>query len=121
MIRTNCRRSSTVSRRILSRRPGGASPASAGHAQPPAAAVQVLNGANAGRELLLTKTLTTLGKPHVQVAVIARRPHGYFITHVEGAEFPVINGKAIDAQAHPLSDHDIIEIAGAKMEFFLKA
>ena len=34
---------------------------------------------------------------------------------------PVINGKAIDAQAHPLSDHDIIEIAGAKMEFFLKA
>jgi pSer/pThr/pTyr-binding forkhead associated (FHA) protein len=92
-------------------------------AAPPAGtgAIQILNGANAGRELVLTKTLTTLGKPHVQVAVIARRPHGYFITHVEGAQFPVINGKAIDAQAHPLSDHDIIEIAGAKMEFFLKA
>ena len=88
---------------------------------PGTGAIQILNGANAGRELLLTKTLTTLGKPHVQVAVIARRPHGYFITHVEGAQFPVINGKAIDAQAHPLSDHDIIEIAGAKMEFFFKA
>jgi pSer/pThr/pTyr-binding forkhead associated (FHA) protein len=84
-------------------------------------AIQILNGANAGRELVLTKTLTTLGKPHVQVAVIARRPHGYFITHVEGAQYPTINGKAIDAQAHQLSDHDIIEIAGAKMEFFLKA
>jgi hypothetical protein len=48
----------------------------------------------------LTKTLTTLGKPGVQVAVIARRPHGYFITHVEGASFPVVNGKALDAQAH---------------------
>lgn len=32
----------------------------------------------------------------------------------------LINGKAIDAQAHQLNDHDVIEIAGAKMEFFLK-
>ena len=56
----------------------------------------------------------------VQVAVIARRPHGYFITHVEGAQYPVINGRAIDAQAHPLKDHDVIELAGIKMEFFLK-
>ena len=91
---------------------------------PPAAAriaaIQILNGANAGRELELTKTLTTLGKPGVQVAVIARRPHGYFITHVEGAQFPVINGQAIDAQAHQLADHDVVEIAGTKMEFFLK-
>lgn len=99
-----------------------AASASAAAAPPPGTgAIQILNGSNAGRELVLTKTLTTLGKPHVQVAVIARRPHGYFITHVEGAHFPVINGKAIDAQAHQLSDHDIIEIAGAKMEFFLKA
>ena len=96
--------------------------ANAAAAPPPGTgAIQILNGANAGRELLLTKTLTTLGKPHVQVAVIARRPHGYFITHVEGAQFPTVNGKAIDAQAHQLSDHDIIEIAGAKMEFFVKA
>ena len=84
------------------------------------AAIQILNGANAGRELELTKTLTTLGKPGVQVAVIAKRPHGFFITHVEGAQFPVINGKTIDAQAHQLADHDVIEIAGTKMEFFLK-
>lgn len=86
----------------------------------PAAAIQVLNGANAGRELELTKMLTTLGRPGVQVAVIARRPHGYFITHVEGAQFPVVNGKALDAQAHALRDHDVIELAGTKMEFFLK-
>ena len=84
-------------------------------------AIQVLNGANAGREMELTKTLTTLGKPGVQVAVIAKRPLGYFITHVEGAQFPIINGRAIDAQAHQLNDHDVVEIAGIKMEFFLKA
>lgn len=84
------------------------------------AAIQLLNGGNAGKELELTKTLTTLGKPGMQVAVIAKRPHGFFITHVEGAQFPVVNGESLDAQAHQLKDHDVIEIAGIKMEFFLK-
>jgi len=84
------------------------------------AAVQLLSGANAGKELDLTKPLTTLGKPGVQVAVITRRPQGFFITHVEGSSFPVVNGKTLDAQAHSLNDHDVIELAGVKMEFFLK-
>lgn len=87
---------------------------------PPLAAVQILTGPSAGKELELTKSLTTLGKPGLQVAVITRRPQGYFITHVEGAKFPVINGKMIDAQAQPLHDHDVVELAGVKMEFFLK-
>ena len=95
-----------------------AKPAAA--APPPLAAVQILNGPSAGKELELTKNLTTLGKPGVQVAVITRRPQGYFITHVEGASFPVVNGKALDAQAHPLKDHDVIELTGVKMEFFIK-
>lgn len=82
--------------------------------------IQVLSGANAGRELVLTKSLTTLGKPGQQVAVITRRPAGYFITHVEGARFPLLNGRLIDAQAHPLAENDVIEIAGVKMAFFLR-
>lgn len=83
--------------------------------------IQILNGANAGRELELSKSLTTLGKPGVQVAVIARRPQGYFLTHVEGPSFPSVNGQALDGQARALKDHDVIEIAGIKMGFFLKA
>lgn len=80
--------------------------------------IQILSGTHAGRTLELSKSLTTLGKPGTQVAVITRRPHGYFITHVEGTVFPVVNGRALDAQAHRLNDNDIIEIAGVKMEFF---
>jgi pSer/pThr/pTyr-binding forkhead associated (FHA) protein len=98
--------------------PAAAKPAAAAQK---AAALQLLSGANAGKELDLTKPLTTLGKPGVQVAVITRRPQGFFITHVEGASFPVVNGKPLDAQAHALNDHDVIELAGVKMEFFLKA
>jgi predicted component of type VI protein secretion system len=82
--------------------------------------IQILSGPSAGKELPLSKPLTTLGKPGVQVAVIAKRPQGYFITHVEGPTFPVVNGKQLDAQAHALGDHDVIELAGVKMEFFLK-
>ena len=99
---------------------------SAASAAAPAAAgqgigtIQILSGLNAGKELPLSKPLTTLGKPGVQIAVIAKRPQGYFITHVEGANFPVVNGKTLDSQAHQLGDHDIIELAGVKMEFFLK-
>jgi hypothetical protein len=84
------------------------------------AAIQILSGASAGKEMELTKALTTLGRPGVQVAVITKRPQGYFITHVEGANFPILNGKLLDAQAHPLNDHDIVELAGVKMEFFYK-
>ncbi len=82
--------------------------------------LQVLNGSNAGKELALTKSLTTIGKPGVQVAVITRRPHGFFLTHVEGASFPSVNGKTLDAQAHRLNDQDVIQIAGVKMSFFLR-
>ncbi|MBX3651682.1 MAG: FHA domain-containing protein [Burkholderiales bacterium] len=97
--------------------PPAAAPAAASQAL---AAVQILTGPSAGKELDLVKNLTTLGKPGLQVAVITRRPQGYFITHVEGAKFPVVNGKMIDAQAQPLQDHDVIELAGVKMEFFVK-
>lgn len=98
----------------------GATPAAAINPAPGVAVLQLLSGGNAGKELELTKTLTSLGKPGVQVAVITRRPQGYFITHVLGDDFPVLNGTALDAQAKQLNDHDVIGLAGVKMEFFYK-
>jgi len=98
-------------------KPSAAPAAATAH---PLAALLLLTGGNAGKEIELTKNLTTLGKPGVQVAVITRRPMGYFLTHVEGATLPVVNGKALDNQARQLNDHDVIEMAGVKMEFFVK-
>jgi len=97
-----------------------ASPAAAAAPAPRAAVVQILTGPNAGKELELVKNLTTLGKPGVQVAVLTRRPHGYFITHVEGASHPMVNGATLGDQPHQLNDHDVIELAGIKMEFYFK-
>jgi pSer/pThr/pTyr-binding forkhead associated (FHA) protein len=81
--------------------------------------LQVLSGENAGRELLLNKALTTLGKPGVQVAVITKRPHGYYITHVEGEKKPLVNGQSVGGQAYELSDRDVIDLVGIKLEFYL--
>ncbi len=89
----------------------------------PLGKLHVLNGPIAGKELELTKALITLGKPGVQVAVISRRPHGYFLTHIEGdgksANFPIVNGTPIGPQAYAMRGGDIIELAGIKMEFTL--
>ncbi len=92
----------------------------------PKGKLHVLNGPIAGKELILTKALVTLGKPGVQVAVISRRPQGYFLTHIEGNKdgnqvFPEVNGESIGGKAYTLADNDILELAGIKMEFTLEA
>ncbi len=103
---------------VKSAAPGTTAPAGGGM---PLARLTVLNGPIAGKELELTKALITLGKPGTQVAVISRRPQGYFLTHIEsdgdGKRYPVVNGEAVGAKAYQLKDGDLIELAGIKMEF----
>ena len=84
------------------------------------AAMRLLTGPGTGRELDLVKNLTTLGKPGVQVAMITRRPQGFFVAHVDGDRSPLLNGRAIGFQSHPLQNHDILELVGIRMEFFLR-
>jgi hypothetical protein len=85
--------------------------------------LKVATGPNAGKELVLTKALTTLGRPGDQVAAITRRADGYYIVHVGGqgggTKRPVVNGKEIDIQAVKLNTNDTIELAGTKMNFLL--
>jgi pSer/pThr/pTyr-binding forkhead associated (FHA) protein len=93
----------------------------AGDKQLKKAKLQVLSGAFAGRELELSKALTTLGRPGVQVAAITRRSDGFYIVHVEADRpdnYPLVNGTPIGAQARRLVDNDVIQLAGVKMGFF---
>ena len=81
------------------------------------AAIKVLSGAAAGREVALLKVVTTIGKPGVAVAAITRRPHGFVVAHVEGADRPSLNGAPIGAEAVALKNGDMLELAGTKMQF----
>src|SRR5215210_3004405 len=87
------------------------------HAPAPApaavtASIKVLSGAAAGREVALVKVVTTIGKPGVAVAAITRRPHGFVVAHVEGANKPTLNGAAIGAEPVTLKNGDLLELAG---------
>ena len=81
------------------------------------AAIKVMSGAAAGREVPLVKVVTTIGKPGVAVAAITKRPHGFVIAHVEGANRPSLNGAPIGADPVALKDGDLLELAGTQMQF----
>jgi pSer/pThr/pTyr-binding forkhead associated (FHA) protein len=84
---------------------------------PGSAAIKVLNGAAAGREVPLTKVVTTVGKPGVQVASITKRPGGYVLAHVEGMAKPTVNGSQLEGDSAQLRNGDVIELAGTQMQF----
>lgn len=79
--------------------------------------VRVLNGSAKGRELLLLKETTTIGKPGVSVAAIRRKDQGFELALLEGAYVPTVNGVALDDGPIMLRNHDRIELAGIRMEF----
>jgi len=81
------------------------------------ATIKVLTGAAAGREVALTKVVTTLGKPGVQVASITKRPTGYVFAHVEGSQRPSVNGIPLTGESIALRSGDLIELAGTQMQF----
>ena len=81
------------------------------------AAIKVMSGTAAGREVPLVKVVTTIGKPGVAVAAITRRPHGYVVALVEGTQKPTINGSPIGTDAVNLHHGDLLELAGTQMQF----
>ena len=93
----------------------GTLPPAASAASP--ASIKVLNGAAAGREVSLTKVVTTVGKPGVQVASITKRPSGYVFAHVEGLARPTVNGVPLTGESIALKNGDVIELAGTQMQF----
>jgi hypothetical protein len=81
------------------------------------ATIRVMNGAAAGREVVLTKVVTTVGKPGVQVASITKRPTGYVLAHVEGSARPTVNSTPLVGETVSLKNGDVIELAGTQMQF----
>ncbi|MBA3594676.1 MAG: FHA domain-containing protein [Polaromonas sp.] len=81
------------------------------------AAIRVMSGAAAGREVALVKVVTTIGKPGVAVAAITKRPQGFVVAHVEGDSKPTLNGAPIGVEPVSLKNGDVLELAGTQMQF----
>lgn len=85
------------------------------------ASIRVVSGTAAGREVGLTKVVTTIGKPGVAVAAITRRPHGYVVALVEGTNKATLNNQPLDQEPQTLNHGDMLELAGTKMQFVQQA
>jgi len=89
----------------------------AGEAITGRAVVRVLDGPAAGREVLLTKERTTLGKPGMLVVAIERRGDTHLLSQVEGGVRAMVNGTPLPTAGSPLQDGDLIDLMGTRLKF----
>ena len=83
----------------------------------PKGRVRMQGGTRAGSVIELDRVVATFGKAGEQLAVVTRRPHGYFLTHVEGRRYPRVNRETIGSEARLLRSGDVIEVGDDRMAF----
>jgi hypothetical protein len=93
----------------------GAAAMPSGHAS-----FQVVSGSSAGLEVPVVKAVTTFGRPGIAVVSVSHRRTGYFVSHLDGAQPALLNGRPMGAEPVLLSNHDVLDLAGTKMLFQLK-
>lgn len=79
--------------------------------------LRVVSGSSAGRQIRLTKPVTTLGKRGFAVAAITRGSHGFELSHVEGRHAPTVNGVSVEDGPIVLQNHDQIRIGLVRLEY----
>jgi pSer/pThr/pTyr-binding forkhead associated (FHA) protein len=88
-----------------------------GDRPPEWACVEALSGDAIGKVIAIDRAIVSLSNASGQVAVISRRKNGFFITHLEGTTFPLVNGESTGLISHLLRDDDLIELAGTIFRF----
>lgn len=80
--------------------------------------IQIQSGSHLGRTIRLNKAFTRIGKPDVDLAVIAHRDQGYYLSHLHGDNTPQINHQDIGEECHKLQNGDQITVGDLKLQFF---
>ncbi len=96
-----------------------AEPAPSGSA--PAGWMQIQSGSHLGRVIRLEKAFTRIGRPDGELAVIARREDGYYLSHLQGEQATELNQQAIDDNAHRLQNGDRILVGELQLQYFVDA
>jgi hypothetical protein len=79
--------------------------------------LRILGPRHHGRIIRLDNPVTRFGKAGVMAVMISRRSDGYYLAHLEGEEFPLINRTTIGDQVSRLRDGDRIGIGELEFEF----
>jgi len=81
----------------------------------------VLSGSNSGKQIALTKPVINLGRAGRRAGVINRNPNGGYLLKPGDVDAPPkVNGTPVEADGHELRNGDVIEIAGARMQFRMR-
>ena len=78
----------------------------------PTAQVEWITGPRRGAVHRLDRVIATFGSPAAGLVVITRRPHGYFVTHVEGPRAASLAGEPIGSEPRTLATGDVVELPG---------
>lgn len=82
-------------------------------------AIFVLSGLNSGKRIDLTKKITNLGSGGKRAGAITQMSDGFMLA--PGAdETPKLNGRPIPHEGSKLKNGDVIEVAGTRLQFYLK-
>lgn len=81
--------------------------------------LQVMDGPNIGKILLLKNAMTRLGHSDSGMVVISRRKEGYFIAALENKNQITVNNQPLNDNSLKLSNNDVIVIDGTSLQFFL--
>ncbi len=84
------------------------------------ARLQILEGPDLGRIIILDRSLVRLGRPGGQCAMISRRGNGYHLSHLEGEEPTMVDGEPIGDGSHLLQDGQTIRIGDTQFQFFIQ-
>jgi pSer/pThr/pTyr-binding forkhead associated (FHA) protein len=83
-----------------------------------AGCVQVISGEHVGKVIALYRPLIRLGMTGNECAVIAHREDGYYLSHLEGENPPLVDGDPIGDRSVRLKDGNIIQVADIRLQFY---
>jgi pSer/pThr/pTyr-binding forkhead associated (FHA) protein len=82
-------------------------------------AIFVLSGVNSGKRIDLTKKITNLGSGGKRAGAITQTGDGFMLAPGVD-ETPKLNGRPIPHEGSKLKNGDVIEVAGTRLQFYLK-
>ncbi|MCG6865763.1 MAG: PilZ domain-containing protein [Thiogranum sp.] len=80
--------------------------------------LQIQSGSHMGRTIRLHKAFTRIGRPDGELAVIAHRDNGYYLSALHGEQGPQVNGRNIGESSCKLHDNDNIFVGELQVRFF---
>jgi len=80
--------------------------------------LQIQSGSHLGRTIRLDKAFTRIGSAESNLAVIAHRNDGYYLSHLNGEQTPLVNEQEAGESTYKLCNGDRVNVGELQVQFF---